>query len=107
MKYKIKMELLLPGNNEPVGASTEHLDEKSISRLPANAHRWIGEMEEISATFEDLGVTPHFHIGAAEMYRLLDSTPFASETPETIDKDRTVWETIRAAADLIEDPKFK
>tara|TARA_B100001179_G_C18599096_1_gene409014 strand:- start:1636 stop:2529 length:894 start_codon:yes stop_codon:yes gene_type:complete len=81
--------------------------EKSISRLPANAHRWIGEMEEISATFEDLGVTPHFHMGAAEMYRLLDSTPFASETPETIDKDRTVWETIRAAADLVEDPKSK
>ena len=65
--------------------------ESGISRLPANAHRWIGEMEEISSTFEDLGVTPHFHKGAAEMYRLLNSTPFGSETPETIDQNRTAW----------------
>ena len=79
--------------------------EKGISRLPANAHRWIGEMEEISSTFEDLGVTPHFHMGAAEVYRLLNSTPFASETPETIDQNRTVWETIRVTADLIENPE--
>ena len=42
--------------------------EKGISRLPANAHRWIGEMEEIAATFENLGVTPNFHKGAAEIY---------------------------------------
>ena len=81
--------------------------ESGISRLPANAHRWIGEMEEISSTFEDLGVTPHFHKGAAEMYRLLNSTPFGSETPETIDQNRTAWETIRAAADLIDNPKSR
>ena len=81
--------------------------ENGISRLPANAHRWIGEMEEISSTFEDLGVTPHFHKGAAEIYKLLNSTPFATETPETIDQNRTVWETIRAAADLIENPKSR
>jgi|GEM_PF-3640136 hypothetical protein len=41
MKYKIKMELLLPGNNEPVGAGTEHLDEKSISRLAETFRRQI------------------------------------------------------------------
>lgn len=70
--------------------------ETGISRLPANAHRWIGEMEEISSTFENLGVTPNFHKGAAAVYRMLDSTPFAKETPETIDKDRTTWETIDA-----------
>ena len=50
--------------------------EKGISRLPANAHRWIGEMEEIAATFENLGVTPNFHKGAAEIYKMLNSTPF-------------------------------
>ena len=62
-------------------------------------------MEEISATFEALGVTPYFHMGAAEMYKLLNSTPFAKETPETIDSDRTVWETIRVASELIKEPK--
>ena len=49
-----------------------------------------------------MGVTPYFHMGAAEIYRLLDSTPFASETPETIDLDRTVWETIRVASEFID-----
>lgn len=72
-----------------------------ISRLPPNAHRWIGEMEEISATFEQVGVSPFFHQGAAEIYRLLSKTPFASETPETVDRDRPTSETIKAVVELI------
>ena len=39
--------------------------ESSIPRLPPNAHRWIGDMEEIATTFAGQGVTPHFHLGAA------------------------------------------
>ena len=72
-----------------------------ISRLPPNAHRWIGEMEEIASTFESLRITPSFHQGAAEIYRLLSSTPYAAETPETVDKDRPTNETIRAIVDLV------
>lgn len=72
--------------------------ESAIPGLPANAGRWIGEMEEIAATFEAVGVTPRFHQGAAEMFRLLDSTPFASESPETIDRSRTLKETIEETA---------
>ena len=80
----------------------EHLIamETGISRLPANAHRWIGEMEEISSTFESLGITPGFHNGAADVYRMLVRTTFSEETPETIDKNRTTWETIEALVDL-------
>jgi len=74
--------------------------EKGISRLPANAHRWIGEMEEIASTFEHLGITPNFHKGAAEIYRMLNATPFAEESPETIDKDRTTWDTIEAVSKI-------
>ena len=73
-----------------------------ISRLPPNAHRWIGEMLEIASTFEHLGVTPSFHQGAAEMYRLLSQTPYASETPENADKDRPTRDTIRAVVDLLQ-----
>ena len=75
--------------------------EGGISRLPANAHRWIGEMNEIAATFASLGVTPAFHEGAAEMYSLLSNTPFAAETPESVDKDRPTMETIQAVVDLL------
>ena len=73
-----------------------------ISRLPPNAHRWIGEMLEIASTFEHLGVTPSFHQGAAEMYRLLSQTPYAAEAPEQADKDRPTSETIRAVVDLLQ-----
>ncbi len=73
-----------------------------ISRLPPNAHRWIGEMEEIAATFESLGVVPSFHKGAAEIYRLLSMTPYAQETPEDIDKNRPTADTIRAVVELLQ-----
>ena len=73
-----------------------------ISRLPPNAHRWVGEMYEIAATFEHLGVTPAFHQGAAEIYRLLSMTPYAAETPEESDKDRPTSDTIRAVVDLLQ-----
>ena len=70
-------------------------------RLAADSERWICEMEEIARTFADAGVTPAFHQGAAEIFRLLAETPFASETRETIDESRTVEETIRTTARLL------
>jgi len=73
-----------------------------ISRLPPNAHRWIGEMEEISDTFEQVGVSPFFHKGAADIYRLLSQTPFASETPETVDRNRPTSTTIKAVVELLD-----
>jgi 3-hydroxyisobutyrate dehydrogenase-like beta-hydroxyacid dehydrogenase len=73
--------------------------ETSVTGLPSNAGRWIGEMEEIAATFDATGVTPHLHRGAAEMFRLLASTPFADESPETVDRSRTMADTIRVVAE--------
>ena len=73
--------------------------ESGIPGLPANAGRWIGEMEEIAETFDAAGVTPGFHQGAAEMFRLLAATPFADESPESIDRNRTLKDTIEAAAE--------
>ncbi len=65
-----------------------------VSRLPADSGRWIAEMEEIAATFESAGVTPGFHQGAAEIFRVLERTPFASETRETIDTNRTLEQSL-------------
>jgi hypothetical protein len=55
-------------------------------------------MEEIATTFAAEGVTPHFHLGAAYIYRLLERTPYAVESPEGIDPNRTLAQTITAAA---------
>ena len=69
-----------------------------IPRLPADSGRWVGEMEEIAATFADAGVPPGFHEGAAQIFRVLASTPFADETRETIDDSRTLEDSIRVYA---------
>jgi len=69
-----------------------------VPRLPADSERWIGEMEEIAATFADAGVTPKFHEGAADIFRILAQTPFASETRETMDRGRTLEDALKVYA---------
>ena len=75
--------------------------ESQLPTLPANAARWVGEMEEIAATFDYLGVTPNLHRGAADVFRLLGQTPFAQETPEDMDKERTLEQTISVVAQCL------
>lgn len=50
--------------------------------MPMKSWRWIGEMEEIAKTFEQVGLTPKIHAGAADMYRLIGETDLAKRTPE-------------------------
>ena len=75
--------------------------DSGVPGLPANAGRWVGEMEEIAATFDAAGVTPRFHQGATEIFRLLASTPFADESPETVDRERSLAETIRVTSEYL------
>jgi len=85
------------------GVLRELLDELSFSQsgalsamqnripwLPADSGRWIGEMEEIVATFAGAGVPSGFHNGAAEIFRVLSKSRFASETRETMDTGRSL-----------------
>lgn len=65
-----------------------------IPFIPADAARWVPEMEEIAATFADAGVTDGFHRGAADIFRLLAKTPFAEETRETLDTSRTLEQAL-------------
>ncbi len=68
---------------------------QGVNGLGAKAFRWIDEMEQISATFGASGATPHMHQGAADMFRLVASSPIGDERPETIDKSRELRETVR------------
>tara|TARA_B110000014_G_scaffold134068_1_gene92685 strand:- start:53 stop:931 length:879 start_codon:yes stop_codon:yes gene_type:complete len=65
-----------------------------IPGVPAKSRRWVSEMQEIEATFQELGMTPHIFEGVADMYRLIGSTDIADENPETRDKGRSLKETI-------------
>lgn len=100
---------------ESLGLSKELGDELAFSQasalsqmqarvpfIPADSGRWIGEMEEIAATFRDAGVTDGFHDGAAEIFRLLARTPFAEETRENMDRNRTLDEAVAVYARHLE-----
>ena len=68
--------------------------QNTISRLPADSARWVAEMEEIASTFAAAGVTPQFHSGAKWVFELLSRTPYAAETRETMDRTRTLEQSI-------------
>ena len=56
--------------------------ERGLPSMPAKSRRWVGEMEEIAKTFEAVGLTPRMLLGAADVYRLVGSTPLADRNPE-------------------------
>ena len=77
--------------------------EERIGLLPADAHRFHPEMAEVADFFESLGMTPGFHKGAEDLFRLLARTPLAEETKETWDRDRPLRESIRIFAEAVEE----
>ena len=70
-----------------------------INSLSAKAFRWIGEMREIAATYDQAGVSPGFHEGAEHIFRLIAESPIGHERPETVDRNRTLEETVAIFAD--------
>lgn len=63
---------------------------RTLPSMPTRSRRWIGEMEEIATTFEALGLTPKIYQGIAELYRFIGRTSLAEETPETLDRNRSL-----------------
>lgn len=67
-------------------------------RLPGvvpKAYRWVAEMEEIAATFEQVGLTPRMLLGAADVYRLVEAARAEAAQPLD-DLDAMVAELRRA-----------
>ncbi|CAF0914219.1 unnamed protein product [Adineta ricciae] len=44
---------------------------RAIPHMAPKAHRWVGEMEEIAKTYEDVGLSGKLFQGAAETYRFV------------------------------------
>lgn len=72
--------------------------EGNMPIMPPKAYRWVGEMEEISSFFADLGMTPDILQGAAEMYCFVKDTPIGKESPESRDPNQTIESVIAALA---------
>jgi len=91
-----------------LGASQKAIHERINAAVPwlaTDAERWIGEMEEISATFASVGVTPRYHEGAADIYRLLAASPLSAEKRETADRARSLEASLRIFAATLEGRK--
>lgn len=78
--------------------------ERQMPSMPPRAYRWVGEMEEIAATFEDLGLTPNILTGAADIYRMVEETPVGKESPENRDQNRDMYGVIAALAEAMSEP---
>jgi len=91
----------VPGLEEPLQAELEASQgqllawiTRQIPLMPPKAYRWVGEMLEIAATFEEVGLTPRILQGAADMYELVGKTPLSLETPEHRSRGQTVGEVV-------------
>ena len=71
------------------------------SALPAVSDRYIGEMEEIAKTMSAIGMPSGFHDGSADLYGLMTKSLYASEIRETVDKNRTMRQTIEGCAVVV------
>lgn len=93
------------GVTEALLAEFEHSQAATLAAMrarvpfiPADSARWVGEMEEIAKSFNDANVTPGFHEGAAEIFRVLERTPFASETRANMDRTRSLEDALAVYA---------
>ena len=66
-----------------------------LQQMPPKAHRWIGEMNELAASYQGIGLTPRMLAGAADMYSAVSQTTLGHESPENQRKvDRSFDEFI-------------
>ena len=72
--------------------------QRGVAGMPPKAYRWVGEMEEIAATFGDLGLTPRMLEGAADVYRLVARSPLGAETPEVRRLGKTAEDAVAVLA---------
>lgn len=68
-----------------------------VPNMVPKAHRWIGEMEEIAATFEGVGLTRGSFEGAADTYRMVAATPAGHTSPEDWAREARSFEEVVAA----------
>ena len=66
----------------------------SVPFIAADSVRWADEMDEITTTFADVGVTSKFHEGAGDIFHLLARSPLEKETRATVDRTRTLEQAL-------------
>jgi 3-hydroxyisobutyrate dehydrogenase-like beta-hydroxyacid dehydrogenase len=67
------------------GSSFAQENQRKVREVTAKAWRFVGEMEEIAATFASAGMPDGFHLAAAEIYTRLADFKDAPATPPLAD----------------------
>jgi 3-hydroxyisobutyrate dehydrogenase-like beta-hydroxyacid dehydrogenase len=75
--------------------------ETALPEMPPKAYRWVGEMQEIAATFGAVGLTPRLFEGVAELYRFVEETPLGQETPDKRSRGRTLDDVVAVLAEAL------
>ena len=75
---------------------------RRIPFMAATAERFTGEMAEIAATFDAVGVSGDFHRGAQWLYALLARSALANETRATLPAERSLDEALAAFAQVLQ-----
>ena len=76
------------GVSDALAAEFRHSQADALKRMaglpgmPPKSRRWVGEMEEIAATFGAVGLTPKIFEGAADIYRFVGGTVLADRKTE-------------------------
>lgn len=78
----------------------------ALPGMPPKAHRWVGEMEEIARSFEEVGLPPGLMLGAADVYRFVAGSPLGAETPESQDSSRDMDGVVARLAEALPSAKL-
>lgn len=70
--------------------------EDAVPGMPPKSRRWVSEMREIAATLEALGLSPGYHLAAADLFNWVGETPLGAERPEARDTSRGLRATLDA-----------
>ncbi len=76
----VREALELQWERDQAGFASE--TNERVRNVTAKAWRFVGEMDEIAATFRAAGLPGEFHQAAAEVYRRMSNFKGAAQTPE-------------------------
>ena len=84
LDVRAELEQQWAGDNPKTGNFAEQAAQR-VQGVTAKAWRFVGEMEEIAATFQAAGLPAGFHLAAAELYGRIAHFQSAPSTPSLVD----------------------
>ena len=97
---KVNQETLINPSNQ---TATPTVNTPENTSVPSSTSTNVQDQtdEEIATAFEQVGIPGNFHLGAAEIFDMLNNCQFGKETPENFDSNRTLNETVSILAESL------